>query len=228
LTIVPQPPLERSVLERKERDELATIAEAMGVKPSARASKSTLIDHILREAGIETAPEEKPRRSRVTKAAAARAANGAEQPALVLDDAGETPTEPAPPEATSGEAAPPAVVDAITESAPGLAGPPNANGSAPVDVRTDTTQDRADDDGSGNDSHPADAGHSGNDAGTRTDDRPRESGARPEHRPGPGGPQPFDANDPANRRGRRRRGRERGEREVVPERGGQAEAQYQG
>src|SRR5436853_454562 len=105
----------------------------MGVKPSARASKSTLIDHILREAGIETAPEEKPRRSRVSKAAAAR-----------------------------------------------------------------------------------------------TDDRPREGGPRPEHRPGPGGPQPFDANDPANRRGRRRRGRERGDREVVPERGGQGDAQYQG
>ncbi|HWI04365.1 MAG TPA: hypothetical protein VNT52_11180, partial [Acidimicrobiales bacterium] len=63
MTIVPQPPLERSVLERKERDELATIASAMGVKPSARASKSTLIDQILREAGIETAPEEKPRRA---------------------------------------------------------------------------------------------------------------------------------------------------------------------
>ncbi|HWI03832.1 MAG TPA: hypothetical protein VNT52_08415, partial [Acidimicrobiales bacterium] len=73
MTIVPQPPLERSVLERKERDELATIASAMGVKPSARASKSTLIDQILREAGIETAPEEKPRRARVTKAAAAAA-----------------------------------------------------------------------------------------------------------------------------------------------------------
>src|SRR5215213_8202077 len=54
-------PLERSVLERKERDELATIAEAMGVKPTSRASKSTLIESILREAGIETAapPEEK-------------------------------------------------------------------------------------------------------------------------------------------------------------------------
>ncbi|HVL27254.1 MAG TPA: transcription termination factor Rho [Acidimicrobiales bacterium] len=57
--------LERSVLERKERDELAAIAEAMGVKPAARASKATLIDQILREAGIETAPaEERPRRSR--------------------------------------------------------------------------------------------------------------------------------------------------------------------
>src|SRR5215212_6757126 len=88
VTIVPQPPLERSVLERKERDELATIAAAMGVKPSARASKSTLIDQILREAGIETA-EEKPRRARVSKAAAAAAAaaaaNGAEQASLPVD-----------------------------------------------------------------------------------------------------------------------------------------------
>ncbi len=75
-----QPPLERSVLERKERDELVVIAEAMGVKASPRALKSTLIDHILRVAGIETASEEKPKRlrsPRVTAAAAAAAkANG--------------------------------------------------------------------------------------------------------------------------------------------------------
>ena len=51
MSITPQA-LERSVLERKERDELAAIAEAMGVKPSSRASKATLIDQILREAGI--------------------------------------------------------------------------------------------------------------------------------------------------------------------------------
>jgi transcription termination factor Rho len=57
--------------------------------------------------------------------------------------------------------------------------------------------------------------------GHRTDDRPR-----PEHRPGP--QQPFDAGDPANRRSRRRRGRDRGERDVQPERGGQPEQQYQG
>ncbi|MGH9265944.1 MAG: Rho termination factor N-terminal domain-containing protein, partial [Acidimicrobiales bacterium] len=74
MSVSPQSPLERSVLERKERDELATIAEAMGVKASSRASKSTLIDHILREAGIETAPEEKPKRTRVSRAAAAAAA----------------------------------------------------------------------------------------------------------------------------------------------------------
>ncbi|HEX2042910.1 MAG TPA: transcription termination factor Rho [Acidimicrobiales bacterium] len=68
MSIAPQA-LERSVLERKERDELAAIAEAMGVKPSARASKSTLIDSILREAGIETGAEERPKRSRSSRAA---------------------------------------------------------------------------------------------------------------------------------------------------------------
>jgi transcription termination factor Rho len=63
MSIAPQA-LERSVLERKERDELAAIAEAMGVKPSSRASKAALIDQILKEAGIETGPSEKPKRSR--------------------------------------------------------------------------------------------------------------------------------------------------------------------
>jgi transcription termination factor Rho len=213
VTMVPQPPLERSVLERKERDELATIAAAMGVKPSARASKSTLIDQILREAGIETAPEEKPKRARTSKAAAAAAAaalNGAEQASLPVDV----------PEAPSAEAAepveapveaPPAVVEAIAET------PPASNGSSPVDVRTDA--EPAED--------APDSGNSSADAGPRTDERPRDGGPRPEHRSG-GQQQPFDA-DQANRRGRRRRGRERGERDVAePRSGGQPEPQFQG
>ncbi|CAA9241837.1 MAG: Transcription termination factor Rho [uncultured Acidimicrobiales bacterium] len=236
--MVPQPPLERSVLERKERDELATIAEAMGVKPSARASKSTLIDHILREAGIETAPEEKPRRPRVSKAAAAaaaaaaRAGNGAEQPALSLDATGTAGTatppasEPAPP---ADQEAPAAVVEAITEAPAAVAGPPTFNGSATVDVQTDTESQASSDGPDHQNNHNANnaADTQVNDAGPRTDDRPREGGPRPDHRPG-GGQQPFDANDPANRRGRRRRGRERGERDIAPERGGQPDAQYQG
>jgi len=58
VSVAPQTPFERSVLERKERDELATIAEAMGVKPSSRMLKSTLIDQILRAAGKVDAPTE--------------------------------------------------------------------------------------------------------------------------------------------------------------------------
>ena len=217
-------PLERSVLERKERDELATIAEAMGVKPSARAAKSTLIDAILREAGVESAPAEKPRRTRVTKAAAAAAARdgkGAEQAALSLEGSAQSETpagEPPAPAADGAEQqAPPAVVEAVAEAPAAVSGPPTSNGSGTVDVHTDTEPQAAPE-------NPDGADRNGNNVNT---ERPRDGGPRPEHRPG-GGPQPFDANDPANRRGRRRRGRERGERDAAPDRGGQPDAQFQG
>src|SRR5438445_6012762 len=56
------PVLERSVLERKERDELQTIARALGIKPPARAKKADIVDLILTGAGITTsaAPEPEP------------------------------------------------------------------------------------------------------------------------------------------------------------------------
>jgi len=61
------PVLERSVLERKERDELQTIARALGIKPPARAKKADIVDLILTSAGItpaapvaEPAPEPEP------------------------------------------------------------------------------------------------------------------------------------------------------------------------
>src|SRR5947209_10413300 len=45
--------LERSVLERKERDELHAIAEEMSLKPGSRAKKADIIDQILRATGVE-------------------------------------------------------------------------------------------------------------------------------------------------------------------------------
>jgi transcription termination factor Rho len=66
---VSEPVLERSVLERKDRDELLTIARALGAKPAARAKKADIVELILRTAGIipastegdaATAPEEVP------------------------------------------------------------------------------------------------------------------------------------------------------------------------
>ncbi|HZD67067.1 MAG TPA: transcription termination factor Rho [Acidimicrobiales bacterium] len=71
--------LERSVLERKERDELHTIAEAMSLKPGARTKKADIIDQILRATGIEVSGSEdtaggtaaaapdRPRRARATR-----------------------------------------------------------------------------------------------------------------------------------------------------------------
>ena len=66
--------LERSVLEAKEREELFAIADALGTKPTARARKSDLVNQILRATGVESEAAgegaEKPRRTRVRKAAA--------------------------------------------------------------------------------------------------------------------------------------------------------------
>jgi transcription termination factor Rho len=47
--------LERSVLERKERDELRAIAEAMSLEMSSRTKKADIIDQILRAAGVDVA-----------------------------------------------------------------------------------------------------------------------------------------------------------------------------
>ncbi len=51
--------LERSVLERKERDELLAIAQALSVKTTTRTKKADMIDGILRATGVELgeAPE---------------------------------------------------------------------------------------------------------------------------------------------------------------------------
>jgi len=62
------PQLERSVLEGKEREKLHAIADALGLKPTARAKKTDLIDVILQATGVEVAPAAqvdpaKPRRS---------------------------------------------------------------------------------------------------------------------------------------------------------------------
>jgi transcription termination factor Rho len=45
--------LERSVLERKEREELRAIAQAMALDTNSRSKKADIIDQILRAAGVE-------------------------------------------------------------------------------------------------------------------------------------------------------------------------------
>ena len=69
--------LERSVLEGKERDELHAIADAMGLKPTSRSAKATLVTKILQAAGVEDTGDNGVKRTRATKAKA----NGAETPA---------------------------------------------------------------------------------------------------------------------------------------------------
>src|SRR3984885_9666790 len=70
--------LERSVLERKEREELRAIADAMSLDTNSRSKKADIIDQILRAAGVDASGTEggngattpaRPR-SRSTRAAA--------------------------------------------------------------------------------------------------------------------------------------------------------------
>ena len=52
--------LRRSTLERKDRDELVTIATALGAKPPSRARKAEIVDLIITSATTAgaDAPEE--------------------------------------------------------------------------------------------------------------------------------------------------------------------------
>ncbi|TML59183.1 MAG: hypothetical protein E6G17_11650, partial [Actinobacteria bacterium] len=85
MSVEPQA-LERSVLERKQRDELQTIAEALGMKPTSGARKAELVDQILREAGIENGEEPaKPKRARTR----AKASDDGDAPADATAAAGD-------------------------------------------------------------------------------------------------------------------------------------------
>ena len=223
--------LERSVLERKEREELRAIADAMALDTNSRSKKADIIDQILRAAGVD--------------ATGADSTNGA--------------TTPARPRSRASSARAAASVDA--ELTPADATPTNgdsadhthANGSAPKSAAGNGQSDAADTSAASEEAAPAavdSAGASEGATATVTQaDRPapsrqtstgqggpgqnRQNTQQPQHTQSGGNP-----NDPANRRGRRRRGRERtgpgagpggggggGERELQ---GGGQEAQYQG
>ncbi|MDO9173861.1 MAG: Rho termination factor N-terminal domain-containing protein, partial [Actinomycetota bacterium] len=49
--------LEQSMLESKDKDQLLAIAQALGIKTTARAAKATLISKILETTGVGPAPD---------------------------------------------------------------------------------------------------------------------------------------------------------------------------
>ena len=50
---MPTNELSRSTLLRKDRDELVTIAQAMGAKPGSRTRKAQVVDMILKLVGVD-------------------------------------------------------------------------------------------------------------------------------------------------------------------------------
>jgi transcription termination factor Rho len=210
--------LERSVLERKERDELHAIAEAMGLKATSRTKKADLISEILRVTGVtdttngdavsdnghvdlgQAAPSEpagpapRPSRARSSRSSAAGDGSSARSSADPIVDGSEDPSEASPaPVAARG-------TEATIDSAEGASDPPAAAG--PTDEATGSA-------GNGSEEAPV-PGHVGSTGPSAASQAParhdgdRQGGGRYDSGPG----------EPGNRRNRRRRGRER------PERGG--------
>jgi transcription termination factor Rho len=102
--------LERSALERKDREELTTIAQALGAKPPSRARKAEIVQLILELTGVESASDAgsgdaggaASGDAAPARRAGARAANGGTEEATVDDD-GDT-TAPAADEASAASA----------------------------------------------------------------------------------------------------------------------------
>jgi transcription termination factor Rho len=117
-----QQALERSVLERKERDELHTIAEALGVRPGTRTKKADLIQTILVAAGVEPGPEpsaeDKPRRARTPRPRAASTAEDGDEPGAAAVTASEAPESEAPEPAAMAAREPSGIAGAGSSSPP--------------------------------------------------------------------------------------------------------------
>jgi transcription termination factor Rho len=217
--------LERSVLERKEREELRAIAQAMSLDTNSRSKKADIIDQILRAAGVEVSAgstngdADAPPRPRGTRSVAS---NGASED-IELDGDGTNGTGPARQSANGSS----------RTSSPGSSG--SSAGGSQVDAPSGSDDaDVTTDQSSGESAGESDS------AGPVATPAPRPAGGQG----GQGqnqnrqhmsqGGQGGNANEPGNRRGRRRRGRERtpgggpgggGERELQ---GGGQEAQYSG
>ena len=198
--------LERSVLERKERDELHAIARALGVQAGSRARKADLVDLILATAGITpavatppdpagasdngaTAEAPAPRRRRSSRAAA-MSTNGA-----VAHDAapaGDVATEPTSGEESSGT---------VAESTDAASGGDAAASTVPT---ADAGHSSSGGSGAGDNGQTTVEHETGGDAEQeQLSERGSGNGARPEQ------PRSDAGETTEGNRRRRRRGRER-------------------
>src|SRR5580658_3162071 len=173
--------LERSVLESKERDELHAIAQAMALKTTTRSKKADIIDQILEAAGV-TSNGDRPAPGRSTNGSSNHTNGSGADSHAQLDEHDDH-------EATGNGRVGASVVTASAET-------------SDADLLDDSSTN-----GSSGDGSPSGEDGDYRPSGTRT--APPRQGAR--H---PGQQQQHNntisAADPGNRRGRRRRGRERG------------------
>jgi transcription termination factor Rho len=206
--------LERSALERKDREELTTIAQALGAKPPSRARKAEIVQLILELTGV--ASSESPGSERGPgKAKRARAGNGGPKQEATVDESdsgAETTTTQGTPAAaaeSAGADEPPAEWEAtLADESGGGSG----SGTVTDDDRSGASNGQAEEalseggEGRGATATEGEA-RRGAREGRQADGRQREPERQGEQSPGDG--QQVDVNEPGNRR-RRRRGRRGG------------------
>ena len=229
--------LERSALERKDRGELTTIAQALGAKPPARARKAEIVQLILELTGVEGGASGADGADRTDGTDGADRAGGADT-GVDTRDANDAPkqevsgvddpnrgsdTEPSsapdePPAEWETELGPEDTAGAKAEARaePEAAASRTSAETAPADeVSSETNgQSRGASETGGNGDRPDRGQNRGQERGQ---DRGR-AGGQPEgsaDRSG-GGAQQVDVNEPGNRR-RRRRGRRGGSETHVEE-----------
>jgi transcription termination factor Rho len=209
--------LERSALERKDREELTTIAQALGAKPPSRARKAEIVQLILELTGVASS-ESSGAEEGGSKTRRTRAGNGGSQQEATVDESDsatstdtttDTPTAAAPDPGGADE--PPAEWEAALVD----------QGEAGSGTRTAADDDRSGGSNGQDDAAVAERTGRGGSTGTATEGEARGGGRegraadgrqREPERSGdqPGGDgQQVDVNEPGNRR-RRRRGRRGG------------------
>ena len=182
----------RSLLERKERDELKAIAQSLGLEPASRTTKASLIGQILKATGVEETKS-----TRVEDSASSASSAG---------ENGAAKTNGERPKRTRASAA------KKTEEAAGDADSSDDGGSAPVATATDTQTAEPAQESNGAQPATSNGDHADDDGGQR--DRGFRSerdqrGNRQGQGGGQGGQNRWNNDEPGNRRGRRRRGRDR-------------------
>ncbi len=238
--------LERSALERKDREELTTIAQALGAKPPSRARKAEIVQLILELTGVAS-PEAAGTGGRGAKPKRARAGNGGSKQEATVDEsdsgAGSTTTatgtdEPSGAAASPDSDEPPAEWEAALadEGGPGSGGTivtdddrsGGSNGRAeatqadatPTDAESAGPMERGASTGAATEGEAREVAREGGQGEGRRR-QPERSGEQPRGGDQSGGEgQPVDVNEPGNRR-RRRRGRRGGTETHVEEYSGE-------
>jgi transcription termination factor Rho len=181
--------LERSALERKDRDELLTIAKALGGKPPARAKKADIVDLVLQLTGVGDAP--------TADARAPEAAEPSPRAPRARRAATDAPPADDAPSGGSPAGEPPAEWEVEAGVVDETAAPTEADRQAPTDGQNGqpVRQDRG-----GQPGRPANDGDGNGNGGARSQGAPTPDGA-----PAAG---QGEEEEGGNRR-RRRRGRNR-------------------